>query len=476
MRRLWFIGLLGLLIVLPVQAQTPGDEGMGDPYYPTWGNGGYSVELDVDMEARLLAGMVTIDARATQDLSAFNLDFLGFRIHDLKVDNVPARFRRAGRELRISPFVPIFDGELFRVTIRYSGTPNEGLPPGRSFSVGWNWYPGGAYVASEPNGAARWFPANDHPRDKATYTFRITVPQPYVVAANGLLQDVIDDDETITYVWQTDYPMATYLATVNIGDFVEHREEGPGGLLIRNYFPARLADRAKPVFARTAEMLEFFSGLFGPYPFEAYGVVVADTALFFALETQTLSLFGAEIIPGALPSVVSGWSSPEGVVAHELAHQWFGNSVSPYNWQDIWLNEGFATYASALWFEHAYGSEAFEQVMRGYYNTVAGRGYTPGDPGPDNLFGQGVYPQGAWTLHALRMQVGDELFFDILRDYASRFEYGNASTDDFIQVAESVSGMNLRDLFNAWLFDGDVPPVPEWGLGIEQEEPEEEAA
>src|SRR5690606_20866422 len=158
---------------------------------------------------------------------------------------------------------------------------------------------------------------------------------------------------------------------------------------------------AEPVFARTGEMIEFFNEIFGPYPFEAYGVVVADTALYFALETQTLPLFGAGIVPGALAGE-GGWTEPERVVAHELAHQWFAPSGSPANWQDIWLNEGFATDASALWFEHTEGEAALERIMRGYYRGIAGRGYTPGDPGAISLFGEGIYPQGAWTLHALR--------------------------------------------------------------------------
>ncbi len=471
MRKLWFAVLLAAFSLSPVMAQEPGTIGIGDPYYPTLGNGGYDVQhytidLAVDMEENSIAGTVTIEANATQDLSVFTLDFAGFEIDEIEVNDAAARYLRVERELFIAPAHPLPEDELFHLEVTYSGVPGEGAGRGGSlFSTGWNRYPGGVFVASEPAGAARWFPTNDHPRDKATYTFRITVPQPYVVAANGLLQEVIEDDKTATYVWSTEYPMASYLATVNIAEFVERTAEGPDGLLIRNYFPVRFADEAEPVFARTGEMIEFFNEIFGPYPFEAYGVVVADTALYFALETQTLSLFGAEIVPGALAGE-GGWTEPESVVAHELAHQWFGNSVSPANWQDIWLNEGFATYASALWFEHTEGEAALERIMRGYYRGIAGRGYTPGDPGAISLFGEGIYPQGAWTLHALRLEVGDETFFDILRAYSEQFRYGNASTGDFIALAEAVSGQDLAALFDAWLFDGDVPPVPEMNLGV----------
>lgn len=455
--------VIGLALVAAggAGAQSPGDPDIGDPYYPGLGNGGYRVDhytirLTLDDDLDTFTGVVTIEAVAEQALSVFNLDFNGFTIQRLTVNGLATPMMRGGRELRISPLVPLAEGEAFTVEVTYRGAPQP--QGGFTFSSGWVRYPRGIYVSSQPNGAANWYPVNDHPLDKATYRFEITVPRPYVVAANGLLLEVIEDEATLTYIWESIHPIASYLVTVNIADFVIQTEEGPDGLPIRNYFPARLAEAAEPVFAETAAMLEFFTELFGPYPFEAHGVVVADTPLFFALETQTLSLFGAEIVPGAFPEV-RGWGSAETVIAHELAHQWFGNSVSPARWQDIWLNEGFATYASALWFEHKEGPEALEAIMDAHYRSIAGRGYTPGDPGPLSLFGQGVYPQGAWTLHALRLEVGDAVFFDILRTYYARFAYGNATTEDFIAVAEELSGESLTDFFDAWLYDGGVPAV-----------------
>jgi aminopeptidase N len=463
--------LVWVLLIGVVQAQEPGAQGIGDPYAPMLGNGGYDVQhytldLDVDMDANEIAGTVTIDALATQDLSTFNLDFLGFDIESLQVNDADARFLRQGRELRITPAAPLLDNEAFQVAVTYSGVPGEGLEERLAFSRGWNRYDGGVFVASEPAGAAAWYPVNDHPRDKATYRFEITVPKPYVVAANGLLLETIDEGQVVTYIWETEFLMASYLATVNIADFVEVTEEGPGGLPIRNYFPARLADDAPAVFELTGEMIAFFSEIFGPYPFEAYGVVVADTPLFFALETQTLSLFGAQVVPGAVTGVITSGRNNEITVAHELAHQWFGNSVSPANWQDIWLNEGFATYASALWVEHTDGPEAFDMLLRAFYTNVAARNFTPGDPLEEGLFSAGVYQQGAWTLHALRLATGDDVFFEIIRTYADRFQYGNASTADFIALAEEISGQELDALFNAWLYVGGVPPVPEMGLGM----------
>lgn len=462
--------MAGLMLLSPLAADEalPGGDGIGDAYFPQLGNSGYDaqryhLQLAWDAEANSLAGTVTLEAEASQNLSAFNLDFQGFEISAIRVNGQPAAFRRSGRELTIQPATPLPAGETFSAAVTYSGVPGESVPGYYDiFARGWTRYAGGVYVASEPNGAALWYPVNDHPLDKATYTFEITVPEPFVVAANGLLTATRADGDSITYIWQTDYPLASYLVTVNVGDFVTQTLDGPDGLPIRNYFPADIAETAAITFGKTADMIAFFADRFGPYPFEAYGVVVADTRLGFALETQTLSLFGRE--------TALGRSSSENIVAHELAHQWFGNSVTPAQWQDIWLNEGFATYAAALWLEHTRGRQALDEYMVGIYLPlanpilVAGQFSPPGSPPPDNLFNGGVYLRGAWTLHALRLKIGDEAFFETLRAYHDRYRYGNAATGDFIAVAEAVSGVDLADFFDGWLYAETVPAVPEMGL------------
>jgi aminopeptidase N len=478
MQKLPFVVSLLMIVtfsIVQAQESSPGDDGIGDPYFPTLGNGGYdtlhyTLDLSVDMDTNTLDGTATIDAQATQNLSAFNLDFSGFTIHEIIVNGTPSGFTRSGpgtRELTITPENPLSDQEIFTTRIAYSGVPLEGvnIPPGAAlFSLGWTYYGDGVFVASETAGAALWYPVNDHPLDKATYTFRITVPKPYGVAANGLLQDIIDNGDTSTYHWESNDPVASYLVTVNIDEFEVRTDKGPDGLPIRNYFPEEISDQAEDIFAATAEMIEFFSGVFGPYPFDAYGVIVAGVPLPFALETQTLSLFGSDVInPDYRPT--SGGA--ETVIAHELAHQWFGNSVSPERWQDIWLNEGFATYASVLWFEHSAGTAVRDNLLVGFYDWIATGSYTRirvGSPPRDSLFNRSVYLRGAWTLHALRLQVGDEAFFDILRTYHERFKYGNAGTPDFVDVAEEISGQNLQSLFIDWLYELSVPDVPEMGL------------
>ncbi len=472
------IPLVLLVSLMSAGAQEPGTDpgSMGDDYYPTLGNSGYDVlhytlDLDVADDLETLSGVVTIEAAASTTLAVFHLDFLGFDITSLTVNGAEAQIQREGRELIITPVEAIPAGTAFTVAVAYNGIPGENTPTEADvadvFSRGWNRFARGVFVASEPAGSAYWYPVNDHPLDKATYTFIITVPQPYVVAANGLLTGVASEGDTTTYTWAMSDPMASYLVTVNIGDFVEQTDKTATGISIRNYVPAQRAEAAEATFAAQGEMIDYFETVFGPYPFDVYGVVVADTTLHFALETQSLTLFGAETLN---PQSWGGQNGAESVIAHELSHQWFGNSVTPAAWRDIWLNEGFASYAQVLWEAHSGSPQSAEAMLRDWYgfisspHIVASDFAMPGTPPRDNLFNSVVYVRGAWTLHALRLRVGDETFFDILRTYSAEFAYDNVTTAQFIALAERVSGQALDDLFEAWLYTRAVPSVPEMDL------------
>lgn len=479
MRKIWWIGLILLIGIGAVVAQEgeQGAEGIGDPFYPLLGGGGYDVrhyalDITVDMEERQIAGVATLDITATQDLSGFNLDLHELDITSITVDGEAAEFTHERRELNIALPAPVTEGDSFTVVITYGGRPRPITEVSLGGAgIGWNFARGYVYTASETNGSATWYPVNDHPADKATYTFRVTVPAPYVVAANGVLQETIEEGDLITYVWEMAQPMASYLATVNIDTFVVNEYED-NGIYIRNYFPQTVARAAEEVFAEQDEMAAYFSEIFGEYPFDAYGAVLTRADLGFALETQTLSLFGQYIAYG----------TPEDgaeVIAHELAHQWFGNAVSPALWRDIWLNEGFATYASWLWFEHSLGPEALAETVEGIAGYLSGdifrqqgmeendirrmlaRIVAPGKAAANDLFNSGVYVRGALTLHALRLTVGDDDFFTILRTYYERFKHGNATTADFVGVAEEISGENLGAFFEAWLYAEQTPALPE---------------
>jgi aminopeptidase N len=245
--------------------------------------------------------------------------------------------------------------------------------------------------------------------------------------------------------------MASYLASVNIGKYMLVTETGPNGLPIHDYFPLGTAPDTIAHFNRTNQMLSFFSDTYGPYPFESYGAIVVPEELGTAMENQTLSLFGMDI-------------TDEISIVHELSHQWFGDSVSVKTWNDIWLNEGFATYSEALWVEHSQGETAFHKYMRDLYGDITDKMMaSPENPTIADLFGDSVYERGAWVLEALRLQVGDDTFFRILRTYYDRYKYGNASTDDFIAVAKEVSGQDLKRVFDDWLYSNRVPAMPKLG-------------
>ncbi len=437
---------------------TIGAESIGDPYYPYLGNGGYDVihytiDIAVAEGSDALDATATIEARTTQELSRFNLDLFGLTVESVTVDGVEASFEREDRELIISPAENLADDSEFEVVVDYGGEVDVVFNDAAPGALGWVDFARGSYVVSEPDGAQNWFPSNDHPLDKATFTFNVTVPNDTEVAANGLLQSTTDNgDGTSSWLFEASDPMTTYLATVNIGDFVFVESEGPDGVVIRHAFAASVAEDAEFDFARTDLMLEVFTELFGPYPFEAYGGVVVDLPLGFALETQTLSVFGTDLVDGRRT-----W---EWVLAHELAHQWFGDAIAVARWQDIWLNEGFATYGEYLWREFNGDGVDTDASFRAVWEPTAQFYGPPGDPGSNNIFGSEVYIRGGATLHALRLTVGDDAFFDILRTYVEEFSGSNALTEDFIEIAERVSGQNLGDFFDAWLFDAEAPDFP----------------
>lgn len=489
----WLCLILAVLLILALlmigtegtfaQDSSPaGAPGAGDSLYPGLGGGGldvvdYALNLTIDPDTRTIDGVAVIQALATHDLSAFNLDFIGFDIQRVLVNGLPATFSRAGSELTVTPLTPIPAGSPFTVEVHYRGSPQPVNDPSLGARIGFNFTSTGAYVASEPDGAATWYPVNDHPSDKATYTFTLTVPEGLVAVANGLLLDVTTADGLSTYVWRMNQPMASYLAMTSVGDYTIVEADPADDVPLRNVFPSRYVAAGERAFADQDEMLNFFAGAFGPYPFDAYGALVIPQGLGFALETQSMSLFGLT----ELASGLAGGDFEE-VVAHELAHSWFGNAISPADWGDIWLNEGFATYASWLWFEDQAGPETLEQIVRGSYDQFSGQafvdnGFTaaearrivsrfgaPGNPPADDLFGMPVYVRGALLLHALRLALGDEDFFAVLRTYYDRFQYQSVTTDDFIAVAEEVSGRDLSAFFDAWLYDPIIPPIKSLGL------------
>jgi aminopeptidase N len=453
----------------PTTSFQPGAPGLGDSLYPNFGNGGYDAQsydltLNVtDVATSTLEGLAKIQARATQNLSSFNLDFIGFNIDNITVNGQQAQFSRSGQELTITPKKPITAGEEFTVRVKYNGSPTQITSVAIPVLTGWVIFDGGSFVLSEPDGAANYYPVNDHPLDKATYTFRVTVPNSYQAVANGVLKNKINNGDTTTYIYKARDPMASYLTTVDITNkFNLVTDKAPNGIPIRNYFADGISpDLLKP-FELQGKMLGFFSELFGTYPFEVYGSVVMNTETGSALETQTLSIFGLDQL---------GRPDTDQIVAHELAHQWFGDNVSVGDWSDIWLNESFATYSQGLWIEYTQGHAAFKQWIQDEYDYVSknlAKLVPPGEPKADDLFNPGVYDWGAVSLEALRLEIGDDAFFDTLRTYYDRFKGGNARTSDLINVAEAVSKKDLNGFFDQWVYSPTLPDLPQPQTGVDQ--------
>lgn len=455
--------LIGVGLAL---AFAPGDPGAGDPYYPQMGNGGYDVrhyslhlDIDPDSESNILAGEARIEATATQPLSRFNIDLQGLEVEMVRVNGQEAAFSQQVGELIIAPVTPLGKGDLFSISVIYIGSPNSypffvPIP-----NIGWYILPNGVAALGEPAGSSSWYPVNEHPSDKATYSFYLTAPEPYLAIANGVLEAVNPaGDGYNTFIWHMRQPMASYLAILAVGQF-SAIDGAPTrtGIPVRNYAPPHLANRTQSAFAPTGAVIDYFSTLFGAYPFESAGGLVLEANMGFALETQALPVYDALIIQ-------SGDAIAQQFLAHELAHQWFGNAVSPATWRDIWLNEGFATYATWLWQGHSQGAAVFEQQVRDAYANLrraGGGGGMTGDPGAQRLFdGNLVYNRGALTLHALRLTIGDDAFFETLRTYYARHKHGNAATADFIAAAEAVSGVELDAFFDAWLYQPALPPLP----------------
>ncbi|ATO16465.1 peptidase M1 [Micromonospora sp. WMMA2032] len=433
----------------------PGAADAGDPYVPGAGNGGYDVghyALDVryDPGDDRLTGTATVTATATEALSRFQLDLAGLDVDRVRVDGELAKHRHDDAELVVTPAHGLPSGRRFTVEVTYGGVPKP-LPNEVLGDGGFHHTPDGAIALGQPESASTWYPVNDHPSDKATYDIAITVPDGLAALSNGVPKGRTSSGGRTTWRWSEGSPMASYLTTLVIGDYRVTSGTHAGRPLVTAVASALPADGpAAASVARTGEVADFLAARFGPYPFDAYGgVVVADDRIRYALETQSRPVYG--------PGFFRGGPNTE-VVAHELAHQWFGDSVSVARWSDIWLNEGFATYAEWLWAEHDGGRTVARTVADRYATTDWSRPTV--DPGRAGMFGDAVYQRGALAVHALRRAVGDDTFYRILRGWLARHRDGNATTADFVGYAERTAGRPLRALLDAWLVGATPPGLP----------------
>lgn len=428
-----------------------------DPYIPDSGNFGYRVsryELDLEYKvaSNRLTGTATITAVTLASLQSFTLDLAEtMRVTKVTVNGArPAHFGSSAGKLRIRLTSALPAGSAMSIVVRYGGTPR----PIRTLwgEVGFEELSNGALVAGQPNGSPTWFPCDDHPSSKASYRIQISTDSPYYAVAPGeLVSRRVRAGQTV-WTYEQPEPTSTYLATLQVGMY-EMRRLPKAPVPMHAAVPPHLASRFAHDFGRQQAMMKLFVKLFGPYPFAAgYTVVVTEDPLEIPLEAQGASIFGANHCDGARHS--------ERLIAHELAHQWFGNSVTARRWRDIWLHEGFACYAEWLWSEHSGGRTAGDLARQHHQRLlVAQQNLVLSDPGPRDMFDDRVYKRGALTLHALRGTIGDDKFFALLRDWTTRYRHGTVVTDDFTGLAANYADVSLRPLWQAWLYSTAVPPL-----------------
>lgn len=407
----------------------------------------YSFDWTIDMLSESLQGKAVIKSKSL--VSSLNQIILHLStvmtVTQITQNQTTLAFTHADNLLTIFLVQPPSLDQEFEIEITYAGTPQSGL----NFSshngqpIFWS--------LDEPSEAREWFPSFDHPSDKATAELKVTVPQNVVVASNGTLtKSQVNPNGTTTFTWNEDSPIATYLISVagtNYSTFSDTYTSGSDSMDVKFYVYPEDLDNAQTDFSVTVPMIAFYSQLFGEYPFlgEKYGMVAIPGGT--AMEHQTITSYPSQAITG---NHQYDW-----LIAHELAHQWWGDLVTLADWDDIWLNEGFATYSDALWFEFLSGSNGLQSRMQTYkkiYFLHQGNEHSVFNPPAGHLFCEIIYEKAAWVLHMLRFVVGDINFKAILRKYALDFAYANATTPDFINVCEWVYGEDLDWFFDQWIY------------------------
>jgi aminopeptidase N len=426
-----------------------------DPYLPGHGDVRFSVEhYDLDLQYKVESNHIEARAllrvTATEALPELMLDLHALEVTSLRVTGAAvARWTHRASRLRVRLRAPLLPGAELTVAVSYRGRPRP--MPGPDGPTGWEELSDGVLVAAQPHGAPTWFPCNDRMADKATYRVTVRTDPGYRVVSNGELTVQRRVGRRVEWVHEQRRPMATYLATLQIGRYVLEPQPSsgtPSALAA----PAARMPAARAAFADQPRMIDTFAGLFGPYPFAAYTVVVTDDPLEIPLESQTLSTFGSNHLSRL-------WEAQR-LIAHELAHQWFGNTVTAASLRDIWLHEGFACYAEWLWSEAVGRTTAQEEAQR-HHGILARlpQDLVLTDPGPHRLFDDRVYKRGALTLHALRRTIGDGAFFALLRSWVDRHRFGVVTTADFEALVRDEAGVDPEVLLGPWLRQRALPPL-----------------
>jgi aminopeptidase N len=462
-----------------VAAPSPGSPGLGDRLFPELGNGGYDVQhYDLDLRyatsapSQALDGTVTILAKATQDLSRFNLDFAGRSVGAVSVNGQAAAWRREREELVITPRRALRRGAPFVVTVSHFTAAPTVPDPDDGATQAFFVHSVGSATAGQPNWAHLFLPSNDHPRDKATFDIRFDVPAGQTAVANGVRVASWTDRGRSHVIYLQRQPMATELIQLAVGQYDVTTQGVHSGVFVRDVTAKPITARIVPLLGVTPAQIDWMQARAGRYPFDLYGSLVVEADLGFALETQTLELMDTGWFDDFTQDV---WDP---TLLHELSHMWFGDSVSPDSWSDLWLNEGHAS-----WYEFLYAEEKgflagdtedypdetgyadFDELMKAVYahgdEWRAEDGPVAAPTSPDTLFSFQAYHGGALVLYALRQKIGAAAFQRVERAWLDRYRGGSASTDDFIALAAQVSGRrDVVPFLREWVYGTKTPPMP----------------
>ncbi|MGP9527581.1 M1 family metallopeptidase [Glutamicibacter sp. AOP5-A2-18] len=426
-----------------------------DEYTKHYGSGSYTVEhYDVNLVVKLasnhLDGRATLRIRALEDLNEIELNLNGLKIVKATCQGRKVSVSKKHHRVVVATPSRVKAGEQIELQLRYGGNPS--VDNGQWGEVGWEELTDGILVSGQPVGASTWFPCNDHPSHKSSYRFEVSTDAGYRVVANGELMNHRRSASRNTWVYEQREPMATYLATLQIGRYAEISFDRGGHLLAYSVPGNDLAVRG--AFAKQADMAQIFELKFGPYPFEDYKIVVVDDDLEIPLEAQGMSIFGRNHLS-------LDWEAQR-LIAHEFAHQWFGNSLTPERWKDIWLNEGFACFSEWVYSDQA-KIMSLEQRARTAWEMLDGlpQDLQVGDPGPEDMFDDRVYKRGALTLYALLTALGDKTFYAMLQDWTSTYQHASVNTEKFAKhVKKHATNVDVEGILTAWLTEQRLPDFP----------------
>lgn len=410
----------------------------------------YDIWIKINHSSSSISGAVNAQVMAEDNLSSIQYNLVSLTVDSVYVNNNPVTFTHNNGLITIP--LSVQTGQLFSTRVVYHGTP---VLTSDGYSNGMNFYTQQVFTVSDPNAGRYWWPSYDHPWDKALVNLHVRLRSDWKAACNGIRSSIeTHTDNTSTHHWIGSNPMATYLVSIAAAPYVEVNGTF-NDIPLQNFVFSNQATVAQTMFNKLPEMMQIYSEAYGPYPFEKYGNAVANISNFAAMEHQTMTTIGSSLMNGSLSS--------DYVVAHELAHQWYGNCLTPLTWKDVWLSESFATYSEAVYCYGKFGYEAFcSYVLTSYHNYYRNFAQSYGDrtiydPIYSEYFYPMVYEKGASVLHMLRAMVGNEVFFDIMQTYFTTYHNQNVVTSEFIEIAENISGLDLDQFFDQWIFKKGMP-------------------